>query len=176
MMSLLPVISHSCDSPTLALHKSFLFLLRFLPRPPPSLGVLSPSLSLSPSVALATCMPQRSLVVPGDATASVRVSSGGVCSQAGLRTFRFQSVQARATEHALGHEMHDPVLAEAPRLRAPTSVAWIPPPTRARRRHRGTHTWMPSFSVEHTFNIVNVSRMMSLPSPPPLAPSSALIK
>ena len=103
MMSLLPVISHSCDSPTLALHKSFLFLLHFLPRPPPSLGVLSPSLSLSPSVSLATCMPQRSLVVPGDARASVRVFSGDVCSQAGMRTIRFQSVQARASEHALGH-------------------------------------------------------------------------
>ena len=106
MMSLLPVISHSCDSPTSALHKSFLFLLHFLPRPPPSVGVLSPSLSLSPSVSLATCMPQRSLVVPGDVTASVRVFSGGVGSQAGMRAFRFQSVQARATEHALGHLAH----------------------------------------------------------------------
>ena len=59
--------------------------------------------------------------------------------------------------------MHVPVLAEASRPRAPTSVAWIPPPTRAGRRHRGTHTWMSSFSVEHTFNIVNVSRMIVCP-------------
>ena len=72
-------------------------------------------------------------------------------------------MRARATEHALGHEMHVPVLAEAYRPRAPTSVAWIPPPTRAGRRHRGTHTWMASFSVEHTFNIVNVSRMIVCP-------------
>ena len=92
MMSLLPVISHSCDRPRLASHKSFLFLLPFLPHPPPFLGVLSPSLSLSPSVSLATCMPQRSLVVPGDIAASVRVFSGGVCSQAGMRAFSFQSV------------------------------------------------------------------------------------
>ena len=49
------------------------------------------------------------------------------------------------------------------RPRAPTSVAWIPPPTRAGRRHRGTHTCMSSFSVEHTFNIVNVSRMIVCP-------------
>ena len=48
------------------------------------------------------------------------------------------------------------------RPRAPTSVAWIPPPTRAGRRHRGTHTWM-AFSVEHTFDIVNVSRMIVCP-------------
>jgi hypothetical protein len=53
--------------------------------------------------------------------------------------------------------MHVPVLAEASRARAPTSVAWIPLPTRAGRRHRGTHTWMASFSVEHTFDIANVS-------------------
>ena len=59
--------------------------------------------------------------------------------------------------------MHVPVLAEASRPRAPTSVAWIPPPTRAGRRHRGTHTWMASFSVEHTFDIVNVSRMIVCP-------------
>ena len=45
---------------------------------------------------------------------------------------------------------------QSSRARAPASVAWIPPP-RAGRRHRGTHTWMTSFSVEHTFNIVNVS-------------------
>ena len=60
-------------------------------------------------------------------------------------------------------EMHVPVLAEASSPRAPTSVAWIPPPTRAGRRHRGTHTWMASFSVEHTFDIVNVSRMTFCP-------------
>ena len=72
-------------------------------------------------------------------------------------------MRARATEHALGHEMHVPVLAEASRPRAPTSVAWIPPPTRAGRRHRGTHTWMASLSVEHTFNTVNVSRMIVCP-------------
>ena len=59
--------------------------------------------------------------------------------------------------------MHVPVLAEASRPRAPTSVAWIPPPTRAGRRHPGTHTWMASFSVEHTFDIVNVSRMIVCP-------------
>ena len=62
--------------------------------------------------------------------------------------------------------MHVPVLAEASRPRAPTSVAWIPLPTRAadtRRRHRDTHTWMASFSVEHTFDIVNVSRMIVCP-------------
>ena len=61
--------------------------------------------------------------------------------------------------------MHVPVLAEASRARAPTSVAWIPLPTRAGRRHRCTHTWMPLLSVEHTFNIVNVSefRMIVFP-------------
>ena len=91
MMSLLPVISHSCDSPTLALHKSFLFHLHILPHPLPCVGVLSPSLSLSPSVSLATCMPQRSLVVPGDAAASVRVFSGGVCSKGGVHRIRRQS-------------------------------------------------------------------------------------
>ena len=69
--------------------------------------------------------------------------------------------------------MHVPVLAEASRPRAPTSVAWIPPPTRAGRRHPGTHTWMASFSVEHAFNIVNVSRMIVCPR---LLLSSALIK
>ena len=75
----------------------------FSPHPPPSpsVGVLSPSLSLSPSVL--SCHLHASLVVPGDVTASVRVFSGGACSQAGMCTFRFQSVQARATEHALRH-------------------------------------------------------------------------
>ena len=98
MMSPLPVISHSCDSPTLALHKSFLFLLHFLPHPPPSVGVLSPSLSLSPSVSLATCMPQRSLVVSGlgCSTAGVRVFSGGACSKAGVHRIRRQSTRGRA--------------------------------------------------------------------------------
>ena len=52
---------------------------------------------------------------------------------------------------------------QSSRPRAPACLASIPPPTRAGRRHRGTHTWMASFSVEHTFDIVNVSRMIVCP-------------
>ena len=61
--------------------------------------------------------------------------------------------------------MHVLVLAQASTAlqTQTTSVAWIPPPTRAGRRHRRTHTWMSSFSVEHTFNTVNVSRMIVCP-------------
>ena len=144
------------------------------PRPPFALEDSSPSLSQSLS---RSRMPQKvtcRLWRYGEA--GVLVFSGGAVKLG--CTGRGVSQCERGTEHALGHEMHVPVL--------PTSVAWIPPPTHARRRHRGTHTWMPSFSVEHAFNIVNVSRMIVCPSsivnvsrmivwssPPPL---SALIK
>ena len=76
MMSLLPVISHSRDKLTSALHQSFLFL----PPSPLSLDVLSPSLSLSLSVSLApevTCRPRRC------STAGVRVLFGGAAAKLG---------------------------------------------------------------------------------------------
>ena len=56
--------------------------------------------------------------------------------------------------------MHVPVLAQASTALQTQSADVCPPPTRAGRRHPGTHTWMASFSVEHTFDIVNASRMI----------------
>ena len=79
MMSLLPVISHSRDKLTSALHKSFLSLPP-IPPSPLSLDVLSPSLSLSLSVSLApevTCRPRRC------STAGVRVLFGGAAAKLG---------------------------------------------------------------------------------------------
>jgi len=108
MMSLLPVISHSCDSPTLALHKSLLFLLHFFPRPPPSLGVLSPNLSLPPSVALApevtrrprrcksqcACLLWRCMQPSWDARVQVSVCASA-CHRARPRTFSAPTLLTR---------------------------------------------------------------------------------
>ena len=92
---------------------------------------------------------------------------------------RRQSVPALATEHALGHEMHVPVLAEASTALQTQSAdvcSMDPPPdTRVPQASRHSHLAGVVLGRAH---IRHCQRFPDdrLPSPPPLLQASALIK